>query len=213
VLPLALVSPWGRVFPKWLPLVSGRDVPRWLVIGPALVIGLGLTAYFGMTTVQLVVQTIAGTWAQGVDSLPLSFFWVSVPAYLVWGIGLTVAALVYLRATRPRCLVCGRGGPGHIWNRELTQSRERRKESAMKINLDDLIKDVSEKAGITMEQARTAVTTAFDQLKSKLPEPLVDHLEALFAQPESDEDRKKAALAGLAATTAAVNVVVLPHAR
>ena len=83
----------------------------------------------------------------------------------------------------------------------------------MKINIDDLIKDVSDKAGITIEQARTAVTTAFDQLKSKLPEPLVEHLEALFAEPETEEEKKKAALASVAATTAAVNVVVLPHAR
>jgi len=83
----------------------------------------------------------------------------------------------------------------------------------MKINIDELIKDVSDKAGITIEQARTAVSTAFDQLKSKLPEPFVAELETLFKEPQSDEDKKKAALAGLAATTAAVNVVVLPHAR
>lgn len=83
----------------------------------------------------------------------------------------------------------------------------------MDIDLDKLIKDVSEKAGITIEQARAAVATAFDEFKSKLPEPLVAQLEALFNESQGDEDKKKAALAGLAATTAAVNVVVLPHAR
>jgi hypothetical protein len=83
----------------------------------------------------------------------------------------------------------------------------------MNRNIDDLIKAVSDKAGITIEQARTAVTTAFDQLKSRLPQPLVDQLDALLAEPEGEEDKKKAVLAGVAATTAAVNVVVLPHAR
>jgi len=79
--------------------------------------------------------------------------------------------------------------------------------------MEKLIKDVSDKAGITIEQARAAVTTAFDQLKSKLPESLVDQLESVFKEPEGDEDKKKAALAAVATTTAAVNVVVLPHAR
>ena len=83
----------------------------------------------------------------------------------------------------------------------------------MNLDIDRLIKDVSDKAGITIEQARTAVATAIEQLKSRLPEPLVQELEALFNEPEGDEAKKKAALAGLAATTAAVNVVVLPHAR
>ena len=83
----------------------------------------------------------------------------------------------------------------------------------MNLDIDKLIKDVSDKAGITIEQARTAVATAIEQLKSRLPEPLVRELEVLFNEPEGDEDKRKAALAGLAATTAAVNVVVLPHAR
>jgi len=83
----------------------------------------------------------------------------------------------------------------------------------MNLDIDKLIKDVSDKAGITIEQARTAVATAIEQLKSRLPEPLVRELEVLFNEPEGDEDKRKAALAGLATATAAVNVVVLPHAR
>jgi len=114
VLPLALVYRWGRVFPRWVPLVSRRQVPRWLVLGPALVVGVGLTAYFGMTTVRLAVQTLDGTWEQGGGSLPLSFFWVAVPAYLTWGVGLVAAALSYHRATRPVCRTCGRGSPSPV---------------------------------------------------------------------------------------------------
>jgi hypothetical protein len=108
VLPLALIYRWGRVFPGWVPLLAGRDVPRWLVLGPALGLGAGMTAYFGVTMVKIAVETVTGTWAQDAGSYPLWFFWVSVPAYLVWGLGLGAAALAYRRATRPRCRTCGR---------------------------------------------------------------------------------------------------------
>ena len=109
VLPLALVYRWGRVFPGWVPLLAGRGVPRWLVLGPALGLGAGMTAYFGVTMVGLAVQTVTGTWAQhGFGSYPLWFFWVAVPGYLAWGLGLGAAALAYRRATRPPCRTCSR---------------------------------------------------------------------------------------------------------
>jgi hypothetical protein len=106
VLPLALVYRWGRVFPRWVPWLTGRPVPRWLVLGPGLALGVGMTAYFGMTLVMLVVDTLAGTWDPGAGAYPLWFFWIAVPAYFVWGAGLAVAALSYRRATRPPCRTC-----------------------------------------------------------------------------------------------------------
>lgn len=108
VLPLALVYRFGRVFPGWVPLLAGRGVPRWLVLGPALGLGAGMTAYFGVTLVKLAAGTVTGTWAHGAGSYPLWFFWVSVPAYLIWGLGLGAGALAYRRATRPPCRTCGR---------------------------------------------------------------------------------------------------------
>ncbi len=108
VLPLALIHSWGRVLPRWAPLLARRRVPRWLLLGPAFAIAGGMTAYFGVATVKLAAETLTGTWDRGAGSLPLAFFWVAVPAYLVWGLGLGVAALGYYQVTRPPCRVCGR---------------------------------------------------------------------------------------------------------
>jgi hypothetical protein len=91
-----------------MPLLAGRRVPRWLVLGPAFGIAGGMTAYFGVAIVKLAAETLSGTWDQGADALPLAFFWVAVPAYLTWGVGLGVAALGSSRVTRPQCRVCGR---------------------------------------------------------------------------------------------------------
>lgn len=37
-------------------------------------------------------------------ALPESFFWISVPAYLAWGLGLVVASCAYARRTTPRAV-------------------------------------------------------------------------------------------------------------
>jgi hypothetical protein len=107
-LPLALVYPWGRVVPQWVPLLASRTVPRWLLLGPAFAIAGGMTAYFGMTLLMLAAATLNGTWVQMTGSLPLGFFWVAVPAYFVWGLGLAAAAVGYYQVTRPLCRACGR---------------------------------------------------------------------------------------------------------
>lgn len=107
LLPLALVHSWGRVFPRWLPRLAGRRVPRWLVLGPGFGIGGAMTAYFGFTLVMLAVQTLTGTAGRLTGSFPVAFFWVAVPAYFTWGLGLLAAALAYYRVTRPVCRACG----------------------------------------------------------------------------------------------------------
>lgn len=44
--------------------------------------------------------------------------------------------------------------------------------------MDELIKQVSEKAGISEDQARTAITTVVTFLKSRLPEPIASQLDS-----------------------------------
>ena len=107
VLPLALVHSWGRVVPRWVPMLAGRGVPRWLPLGPAFVISGLMTVYFGVTLVKIAVDTLTGAARQTFAPFPPAFFWVAVPAYWIWGLGMGTAAIAYYRVTLPRCRVCG----------------------------------------------------------------------------------------------------------
>jgi hypothetical protein len=111
LLPLSLVHAWGRVWPRWVPVLAGRAVPRRLVLWPAAGISGGLVAYFGVMLLQMIGERLRGRNpfppTGGLD-LPEAFFWVAVPSYLVWGAGMAVAAVAYARVTRRACQECGR---------------------------------------------------------------------------------------------------------
>ncbi|KAA2263812.1 hypothetical protein F0L68_09060 [Solihabitans fulvus] len=112
LLPLALVHGWGRVWPRWVLGLAGRRVPRLLVLGPAVAVSGGLVVYFGLMLVEMIGMRLRGENpfppSGGLD-LPEVFFWFAVPGYLLWGVGMAVAALAYARRTRPACRRCGRG--------------------------------------------------------------------------------------------------------
>ncbi|MFF5204533.1 hypothetical protein [Streptosporangium sp. NPDC000396] len=109
LLPWALVFSWGTVFPRWVPGLAGRRVPRWLVLGPGAGISVAMTVYFGMILTNMVVAALGGVPNLGFGgALPDAFYWVSVPMYCLWGVMLGVAAIAYGRRTRPRCHRCGR---------------------------------------------------------------------------------------------------------
>lgn len=111
VLPLALVHGWGRTWPRWVPFGSGRRVPRWLVLGPGIGVSAGIVVYFGLMLAMMVAERLRGRNpfppGHGLD-LPEVFFWFAVPAYVVWGCGMAVAAGVYFLRTRTTCPRCGR---------------------------------------------------------------------------------------------------------
>ncbi|MDA2809159.1 hypothetical protein O4J56_00775 [Nocardiopsis sp. RSe5-2] len=106
VLPLALVHRWGRVWPRWVLPLAGRRVPRPLVLVPGVFASAGMLCYFLMGLAALVTE---GADAWGALGYPVWFFWAAIPAYVVWGLGLGVAAVSYHRTGRPRCGTCGRG--------------------------------------------------------------------------------------------------------
>ena len=110
LLPLALVHGWGRIWPRWVPFLRRRPIPRWLVLGPGMGVSAGIVVYFGMMLAMMVVERLQGRNPfppSGGLELPEIFFWFAVPAYFVWGCGMAVAAGVYFLRTRPTCRRCG----------------------------------------------------------------------------------------------------------
>lgn len=111
LLPLALVHSFGRVWPRWVPGLAGRRVPRRLVLWPGAAISGGLVVYFGLMLLQMCWERLHGRNPfppEGGLDLPEAFFWVAVPAYFAWGAGMAVAARAYARRTRTPCASCGR---------------------------------------------------------------------------------------------------------
>ena len=106
LLPLSLVHSWGRKVPRWVPFVADHRVPRWLPLGPAFVISSLMTVYFAITLAKIATITIGGN-QESFGPFPIAFFWIAVPGYLIWGVGLGIAALSYYRVTRPKCRICG----------------------------------------------------------------------------------------------------------
>lgn len=95
-LPLLLINRLGKVFPRWMLLLPGAGL------------GAGITAYFGVGLIQMIVAAFKDEAIYGETALPDSFFWVAVPAYLCWGVGLAVATYGYYLRTRKPCKACGR---------------------------------------------------------------------------------------------------------
>lgn len=111
LLPLALVHRFGRRWPRPVPGLAGRAVPRRLVLWPGTAISAGLVVYFGVMLLQMIWERMHGRDPfppDGRMDLPEAFFWAAVPGYLAWGAGMAAAALAYARGTRAPCRACGR---------------------------------------------------------------------------------------------------------
>jgi len=98
----------GVALPLLLVYRAGRIFPRWMLLLPGIGLGAGITAYFGVGLLQMIANVLQGKPAYDDVGLPESFFWVAVPAYLVWGVSLSIAAYGYYRRTRKPCKGCGR---------------------------------------------------------------------------------------------------------
>jgi hypothetical protein len=79
--------------------------------------------------------------------------------------------------------------------------------------MDELRKNLVERLGLAEDRAEAAIQEVLVYLKEHLPEPaasLVADLAASPEHPDAAERTKKVTTATMAATTAAVNAVVLP---
>jgi len=53
--------------------------------------------------------------------------------------------------------------------------------------MDELVNQVSQKAGISQEQAREAVKTVIGFLKDKLPAPLAGQIDGVLGSPDANK--------------------------
>ena len=88
MLTLGLIQPWGEVFPRWVPFLSGRSVPPALAIVPASLVAVIVTEA-GLMFVRL---ALTGHWAGEGEN------WATLAPQLlwpVWGVSLALATLAY----------------------------------------------------------------------------------------------------------------------
>jgi len=106
VLALATIAPWGQAFPRWVPAVSGRPVPRGLVVGCGFGVSALLFLYTAYAAVFVVVQADA---ADKIFSPWLVAY--GVPQFLVWAYGLWAATRSYARRSLMRAAVVVSSAP------------------------------------------------------------------------------------------------------
>ncbi|MEU5438695.1 hypothetical protein AB0G73_35885 [Streptomyces sp. NPDC020719] len=93
----ALVRPWGQVFPRWVPGLRGRRVPRWLLLAPGWAVAATLTPYGGL---GLVVIATGGLSAAHLAGLSPTVFVIGFVNFFAIGLSLGVCSLSYQRRTR-----------------------------------------------------------------------------------------------------------------
>jgi hypothetical protein len=103
LLTLGLIQGWGEVFPSWLPMIGGKQVPLAVAVVPATLISILIIAA-GLMFIRLALTGVFG-----------EFFGPGNPAtyapellWPLWGLVLGAATLAYYYRRRGRCVYCGR---------------------------------------------------------------------------------------------------------
>lgn len=100
LLVLGLVQRWGQQFPRWMPGLRGRAVPRLLAVVPAGTVALALVTYGALSVAAFVEQLLAGDlhWSDVREDWAVA---ATLLVFLGWGVSLGVTTAGYVRATRP----------------------------------------------------------------------------------------------------------------
>ncbi|GAB7035572.1 hypothetical protein AB0G35_26205 [Streptomyces sp. NPDC021749] len=93
ILALSLVRPRGLVFPSWTPFLATCRVPRRTPAATAFTVSAFLLLY----TAWAAARTLEDFNEDGIFSRWIVVY--GVPQFLVWGIGLAIAAVSYRRRT------------------------------------------------------------------------------------------------------------------
>ena len=97
ILSRGLISDWGLVYPRWLPLLGGRRVPPWFPLTPT-VLGSGLLVAYSLTLPVQFPRAIAD--ASPADPFTLTGALIGLPILLAWTVALPTAGWSYYRRTR-----------------------------------------------------------------------------------------------------------------
>lgn len=89
VLALSLVRPWGLVFPSWVLPLAGRRTPRRTLSATAYAVSAFLLLYTAWAGLQFITQFNE----DGIFSQWIIIY--GIPQFLVWGLGLLIAARSY----------------------------------------------------------------------------------------------------------------------
>ncbi|MEW2144385.1 hypothetical protein AB0869_16405 [Micromonospora vinacea] len=98
LLVLGLVQRWGQQFPRWLPGLRGRQVPRRLAVIPAGVVALTLVTYGVLSIAVLVGRLRTGDtrWSDVWDGWAVT---TTLLVFLGWGVSLAVVTTGYTLTT------------------------------------------------------------------------------------------------------------------
>lgn len=121
LLVLGLVQRWGQQFPRWVPVLGGRRVPRLLAMIPAGVVALALVTYGVLSVAVFVGQLLAGDlpWSDVWDGWAVS---ATLLVFLGWGVALGVTTTGYALATS----ASGPGSPGSTTRTSTAPARDDR---------------------------------------------------------------------------------------
>ncbi|WP_344027172.1 hypothetical protein [Streptomyces luteireticuli] len=97
---LGLVSPWGRIFPRWVPFVARRPVPRWLPLTPAWITASIMAPVFGVAALTGVVLAVFGLFEFNTGGFSPVVFYIAYSGMGPYGLALGAAAWSYQRRTR-----------------------------------------------------------------------------------------------------------------
>ncbi|MCG5438705.1 hypothetical protein [Micromonospora foliorum] len=109
LLVLGLVQRWGQQFPRWVPGLHGRQVPRRLAVIPAGVVALTLVTYGVLSIAVLVGDLLAGDtrWSDVWDGWAVT---ATLLVFLGWGVSLAVTTTGYALATSANASMTGLSG-------------------------------------------------------------------------------------------------------
>ncbi|MEU8283278.1 hypothetical protein AB0C01_02815 [Micromonospora sp. NPDC048905] len=101
LLVLGLVQRWGQQFPRWVPGLGGRPVPRLLALIPAGTVALTLVTYGVLSSAVFVSRLFSGEmpWSEVWDGWAVT---ATLLVFLGWGVALGVTTAGYALSTRSR---------------------------------------------------------------------------------------------------------------